>query len=365
VNETGAEVKDPFAPTTVDQYASASRNKIPLLYPGERPETSYLTDGENVYAIESTYDDEGKLSFLMHAKDGEVSVNDYLLEQGVPLMEDRIPILAFGANVSPGSLASKFAKVGRPDALIIPTVYAQLKGRDIVWGGGPGMGGYPIAVMYEGEETKDTSVQVAVNFLTPEQTLVMHASEMSYELSSVELEIDGQTIRAFYYAARDSVYLRDGQPVAIKSIPAEGRSITTSSAAEVLNEMIDDPEVRGVLGGSYPELAGSDAAQYSEYAISIPITDREGRRSLKKVMFDAIAARGKSKFAEPSDALKTRESWTNPSTLPTLGDQQKGILHHNVYRLPTQELGEWADTVARAKMLSALATHSIDPSKPK
>jgi hypothetical protein len=36
-------------PTT--DYASASRDKTPMVYPGERPDSSYVTDGEMVSAL--------------------------------------------------------------------------------------------------------------------------------------------------------------------------------------------------------------------------------------------------------------------------------------------------------------------------
>jgi hypothetical protein len=343
----------------VSDYPSASANKDPLLYPGERPESSYLTDGEAVYMVDSHHDDEGKLVFEMTVNGETITMNDYLLEQGVPTMEERIPILAFGANVSPSSIATKFAKVGRPNALIVPTIYAKLPGKDIVWSS-PGLTGNPVAILYEGEETKNTDVQVAINFLTPEQVLVMHQSEMTYDLSSVDVGVDGQMIRSFYYAGRNNIYLRDGHPVAIASIPAEGRDLSASSATSLLDEMMDKPEIQEALTKTYPDVSGGNARTYVDFAKSLPLAkDSTDRQTLKSIVVNTLNEHENARFAEIKDAFETRQSWANPSTLPTLGDQQEGILHKDVYRLPSQELSNWANRDARATTLRSMTGHLI------
>lgn len=344
-------------PTSVDEYLSASRNNNPLLYPGERPKSSYLTDGETVFALDSTHDADGNLIFSMETIDGYRSVDDFLIGRGAPLMADRIPVLAFGANVSPGSLASKFLKVGREDALIIPTVYAKLHGHDVVWSGGPGMNGNFVAILYEGEETKETDVQVAITFLTQEQLLVMNATELSYTLSSVELDVDGQTVRAFYYVGQDSVYLKDGMPVAVESIPADGRNIESSNTTALLNDVLSSPSVMDAVIAEYPALESMTTEGYVAMVARLKVEKKA--LSLKKAIQQAIADNNMSKLVESADAVKQAESWANPSTLPTLGDQHNGIYHHGTYLLPSQELGVWGDPAKRQAVLSAITTHLV------
>ena len=72
-----------------------------------------------------------------------------------------------------------------------------------------------------------------------------------------------------------------------------------------------------------------------------------------------MAAADSSKITAKADAIDRLESWANPSTIPTYGEQQRGIYHHNVYRLPSQELGEWADQEARRRVLRTMTTHLI------
>lgn len=343
--------------TSVDEYLSASRNNNPLLYPGERPKSSYLTDGETVFTLDPTHDAEGNLVFSMETNDGYRSVDDFLIERSAPVMADRVPVLAFGANVSPGSLASKFAKVGREDALIVSTVYANLHGRDVVWSGGPGINGNFIAILYEGEETKDTDVQVGINFLTREQLLVMNATELSYNLASVELDVDGESVRAFYYVGQDSVFLKDGLPVAIESIPASGRIIESSNTTDLLSDVLANNEIMDGVVEQYPDLEGTTTEGYVAKAATLKAEKKS--LVLKKLIHAQIAHNDLSKVVEPADAVSRRESWANPSTLPTLGDQHNGVYHRSSYRLPSEELGQWADPAERQKVLSAITTHLI------
>ncbi len=328
-----------------------------MLYPGQRPEGSYVTDGSSVYSLE--VQDTENLAFTMHTADGEsIDMNDFLRQKNAPLLEDRIPVLGFGANMSPGSLASKFAKVGRDDALVIPTAYTTLKGHDVVWSGGPGMNGNFIAVLYDGPEVKDTEVQVGVNFLTREQLLVMNATEMAYQLAYADVSIEGHPVRAYYYVGQDQIFIKDGLPIAIDSVPATGRAIEASNTKNLLEGVIDNKAIVDKVSEQYPGLA--DVQTTDDY-IALAATLRAEKRSLKlkKAMHEAIAEEGLARQVEPEGFTNRMESWANPSTLPTVGDQQLGFFHHPVYRLPTQELGEWKDTEARARLLRSITAHLI------
>lgn len=348
---------------SVTDFLSASQNNDPLLYPGQRPESSYLTDGRGIYNIETQITEEGLQFFMTDASGARMPVDEYLRQAGVPTMDERIPVLAFGANVSPGSLASKFKKVGRDDALIIPTIYASLPGHDVVWSGGPGVRGNLIAILYEGEETKDTSVNVAVNFLTREQLLVMHATELSYDLSSVDVDVrtngaqGGAKIRAYYYCGNDNVYLRDGKPVAVGSINATGRTLPGESTEKLLDELFADPDIMAAVAGKHPELQDATARDFVNFVKTLE--DPAARLTLKREIHAVIADLGKSKKVRPADARTRLESWANPSTLPTWGEQKQGIWHHDLYVLPSQELREWPNAEARRDVLSKVGRHLV------
>lgn len=353
--------KHVFTGRPVIEFLSASQNIDPLLYPGERPDTSYITDGERVHELAVNRDDNDRFEWTMLTDDGRVvEVDDYLSTQGAESMEDRIPVLGFGANLSPGSLARKFSKIGRSDASVVPTVLATLKGHDVVWSGGPGVNGNFIAMLYSGPETPETDVQVGVNFLTREQLLVMHSTELAYDLSSLDVEIAGKKIRAFFYDGQDEIFIKDGKPVAIESINAKNRTIPEASTTEMLENVVSDSEVMGAVINIHPDLTGIDARGYVTYAGGLLRTHGRGAKlALKRLVHENLARLGHSRIQQSDTVLSRRESWANPSTLPTLGDQEHGIFHHEIYRLPSQEvpIDSWSDKVARKRVLGAVSTH--------
>lgn len=285
------------SPREVKSFLSASQDKDPMLYPGERPEQSYLTDGVYVYNL--AVRESEKLEFSTTNSAGEaVNLNELLAEKGAPLLEDRIPVLGFGANMSPGSLASKFAKIGREDALCVPTAYTTLKGHDVVWSGGPGMNGDFIAVLYDGPEVEETEVQVGVNFLTREQLLVMNATEMAYQLAWADVDIEGHPVRAYYYVGQDQIYIKDGLPVAIDSVPATGRVIEESSTRDLLEEVVSNKEIIESVSQIFPEVSH---VQNVEDYLSVVGQFKLEKRSLKlkKAMHEAIAADEYAKKVQP------------------------------------------------------------------
>src|SRR5438477_13068909 len=84
----------------------------PLLYPGERPEGSYVTDGGFVTELRVSSQD-GRLVFTVQGEDGvEMSVDNYLQAHAAAPMDERVPVLAYGADLCPGSLLGKYSKVG-------------------------------------------------------------------------------------------------------------------------------------------------------------------------------------------------------------------------------------------------------------
>ena len=246
-----------FTDTPVDSYRSASLNSEPLVYPGERPPASFITDGELVSPIFAE-NHEGQLDFTVVSGGQEIPVNEYLTARGAPLMEDRIPVISFGANMCPGSLKSKFTKVGRPDALVVPTIYTELPSHDVVWSAGPGINGNFIAILYQGEETAQTDLQVGISFLTREQLLVLHATEMNYELREVPVEIAGQKIKTFFYAGTDKVFVENGHPVAVGAVPASGRTLDEASTTEMLQKILTGDKVKNILHGLGLEVPESD-----------------------------------------------------------------------------------------------------------
>ncbi|MEQ9814706.1 MAG: hypothetical protein RLO50_18150 [Azospirillaceae bacterium] len=138
--------------------------------------------------------------------------------------QDRVPVVAYGANRAVSALARKFA--GWPEGTEIPVAVAWAEDLDVTFSAHiTSYGSLPARI----ERTPGTRVQIAVNFLTPAQLARMHETEgpMNYRFRPMETPVrlpDGSAITgAFaYHGVRPSVR-EDGRPVAIASLPAEGR----------------------------------------------------------------------------------------------------------------------------------------------
>lgn len=341
---------------TIDEYPSPSQD--PLLYPGVRLEASFVLDSKDVFAVDACAT-EGQLQFSMTDSDGRTfTLDDFLRSKDAVQMADRIPIIGYGANMCPASIYSKFEKIGRKDSSVVPTIYGQLKGYDVIWSGGPGVNGNFIANLYCGAETKDTEVTIGVNFLTPEQILVMHGTELSYDLTAIDVMVDNILVKALVYAGVDDILIRDGRPVAVSAAKAEGRALEESDTRTLLGDMLSKKEVTSKLVEH--GITSTTADGYVSDAKELKGT-RGARLIRKKTVHEQIRKLGLSKsYQLPVDESQL-QSWANPSTLPTYGERNAGVSHKNIYRLPHQELprDRWSNGSRREAVLRSMTTHLI------
>lgn len=350
-----------YSQSMVDSYASASLNNDPLLYPGQHPENSFVTDGHlvSVLALKNV---DGKLEVQMHTPDGTRPIDDFLREEGTATIDERIPVIGYGSNLCPGSLLKKFQKIGRPEGLIVPTLYTELSDVDVVWSAGPGMNGNFIATLYSGEEITDTKVRVGLNMLTREQLLVMHTTELNYNLRQVTMQIDGVTFPAYFYSG-GAVLLNGGQPVAVQGTYAERRVLPEATTSDLLRQMLANPELRENIrarigqGAVVPETP----EEYIKYIASLKPSsvEKQPKLRLKNALQAIYADMGLARVSEIEHSKLV--SWANPSTIPTFGESLRGIQHRNLYVLPQQELSQklWNDVAARQKVLHSLGEHFI------
>lgn len=364
--EQFASAQNPEITTAIERpvtdFKSASLHENPLLYPGERPEGSYVTDGAMVSNLRVGKNEQGNLDISVATADGEVSLNEYLAAHGAAPVEERIPVLSYGANVCPASLLAKYTKVERPDALVVPTLYATLPGHDVVWSAGPGMNGNFIASLYSGPETTDTAVQVGVSLLTREQILVLHTTELAYDLHKVNVDIEGVSLPVYYYAGKDEVFVDNKKPVAVEGIPAKNRTINEANTTDMLEMLLHKPDVMDQLRqlqADFPEWSPT-AESYVAYVKTLRKTadNPSPRLDLKRRLHACIAASGLSRVSTSADAESM--SWANPSTLQTFSESQRGqTADEPVYVLPTSELSaaEWPNPDARSKVLHAINEH--------
>lgn len=211
---------DAFLPPTAD----------PITYPGVRPPFSFVTipqelDSQNaertvVVMPIKAQDGAGTAEFILETPDGDAPLNEVLNAYGVARMEERLPVIGFGSNASPGQLISKFNTrfadliPNQNDQLIVPTLFGTVEDLAAVYSSKFGIHSYVFAELTRraGVETR-----VAVNFLTPEQLTAMNKSEGAYHLCRLGcVAIDGleRPIDAFGYAGKNNVLLhsKDDQP---------------------------------------------------------------------------------------------------------------------------------------------------------
>ncbi len=142
-----------------------------------------------------------------------------------PVIDGRIPVIAYGSNRAPHQLAAKFR--AWPPGTTIPVSLGWLKGYDTVYSGHFTSYGALPAMLYP---TPWAKVEVSVIWLTPAQLDRMHETEgtINYQFSrldSLDLEVEGigRLGHAFAYAGRRRPLRWQGRPIPLAAITAEGR----------------------------------------------------------------------------------------------------------------------------------------------
>lgn len=149
----------------------------------------------------------------------------------------RVPVLAYGSNRAPAQLARKFT--GESTAVAVEQVRAH--GWDVVFCARFSSYGTLPAMLLA---MPRTSVAVAVTWLTPDQLAAMDDTEgvTIGHYRRITLPPGTVTDRAGAPVADVQVYESDhpalsigGAPVAFSAIPAEGRTIASMTAEDVLS----------------------------------------------------------------------------------------------------------------------------------
>jgi hypothetical protein len=189
-------------------------------YPWERPPGSCLVTDDGVESL----------------ADMDTSRREELVRRYVDESEQRVPLLTYGANGSPGRLALKLAHLpeGDREALILA---GDLEGFDVGAAAQPPVWSSMPATLFP---SPGTSVRVAVLFLTPFQFTTLWWTELSYivgALTGIMLTTDvtAEPIkRVILFVSRYGAFCVDGVPVAMAAIPARDRRSTALTQAEIL-----------------------------------------------------------------------------------------------------------------------------------
>ena len=215
-----------------------------LQYPFARPEGSFMTDGEAVVTLPSDYP-----TFCVEA-------DNMLRSKAMPTIAERIPVVAYGANVSPAKFREKMDKYGdtavQSELQTVPMLAVEIPDQQVVWHGKPSQAGSVFSELYKGEDTEGQSASAVVQFLTNEQLALMHATEgVTYHLAPVDVRTaDDATIHAVaYVAGASSMLVEDGKPVAMK-VSAEDTT-AGMTAREAVSFMVE--HAGAAVGAEIPE----------------------------------------------------------------------------------------------------------------
>jgi len=300
-------------------------------YPGRTPEFSYTTDGENVletmFVSDSVESGERKIRYNVYDPESGtyVDLDSYLRRIGVETLEDRVPVIAYGANRNPGSLSKKFnfGEEGDPRLSVVPVIKATRKGSDVVWSKNVGARGRQFADMVTNEDVEETEIGIFVSFLTHDQLALMHASEKQYDIieqGTVVLE-GGMEIPGLYYSGVEGAAYQtdDGKPVSVSNIPGKNRvgseHTARSSLGTILDHINDSKNTEELLPTS-----PTNPDKFLEYYEAL---DKEQQATFRRVLSKFLDDNGlKYVHRRPEDARI--HEWSTDS-LPRLKDILNGF----------------------------------------
>lgn len=242
---------------------------VPTTYPGAAPDYDYLLVGDQVLPIAVQVDGS---SLRARLPDGS-PVDEVLARLGSAPLAERVPVLAYGANRTPHSLAVKFAhhlddhsdQSGQPEA--VPVVSVTVRDIDIVAASLSSQG----CIYADMTPSPGTRASAKLTLLDREQAGAIHASEGvgqgMYDcglLPGVELGDTTVLLSVVAYAGCVPVFVSPvtGTPLAFAAIAAAGRQFAAFEQVDMLAHVLESTgvveAVARLLGGLGP--AGADAS---------------------------------------------------------------------------------------------------------
>ena len=151
--------------------------------------------------------------------------------------EPRYPLIAFGSNGAPGVLAKKLSVLGEDERDVL-VLAGALAGFDVVASAHIALyGALPATIV----PAPGTNARAGLLMVTAKQFTALTRTEFNY----VVARIDGAPFTAdldwpmpdavFAYVSRNGVFSVDGSAVALKAVPAEGRTLHELEQEHVLD----------------------------------------------------------------------------------------------------------------------------------
>ena len=216
-----------------------------LGYPWPRPPSSFLLDGEDVEHLDAW--DPGAAG-------------------------GRWPLLAFGSNGSPETLARKFAHLPA-DERRLPVLAGDLHDFDVGAAGHPtAYGSFPATLF----ASPGTALRAAVLWVTPAQLTALTWTEVSYRLGRLdgvrfEPDVTGapDVTHVLAYASRWGLLELDGATAALAALPARARAVPAFTQEDLLDRLARETigagaTARDLVEAIYRDL-GAAAAQIAPF----------------------------------------------------------------------------------------------------
>jgi hypothetical protein len=193
-----------------------------LAYPWARPRSSYYLRGDVVEPVADMDDRRRQAIFTRCAvAEGEGA---------------RFPLLAYGANGAPERLAMKLAHFPPEDREVL-VLAGALHDFDVGAAAHPSFYGALPATIFP---SPGTAVRCAVLWVSAVQFVQLTWSELSYclgRLDGVRFDADDASAglgSVFAFVSRYGTFSPEGEPVALAAVPAQGRTATAMTQAELL-----------------------------------------------------------------------------------------------------------------------------------
>ncbi len=221
--------------------------KFPLTYPGLCPDDSFLLLDNNILPL--TAEDSG--AFFAHAGTNEPVAVDRILEDlNLPPVDERIAVLAYGANRNPATLKIKFENYRYKSpghAIAVPMLKAYIKNADVVASGFHGQGYFFGDLLLDTKYTNLTETEVWVMLLDGDQLRVMNDSEhiktgmyTLCDINQVMLCKPDVAVTPLCYIGTDPLFVSKHHqtPIAFSTVSASNRNIPAKTTAELIDHFI-------------------------------------------------------------------------------------------------------------------------------
>ncbi len=288
-------------------------------YPGQFPRYSFVTDGNLVYALHT--EEQGKVEQATVFAGGKwKTIDEYLTDNGLPAMEERIPIIAYGANMNPNALKDKFGGAGDPRLETVIAVNATLSDYAVVAHEKPGIKGNVFAEL---GRVEGCDSEIKVLFLTPEQVLLLHKTEPSYNfgiLQDADLKLaSGEKVPVMLYAGNSSILLDEkGQPIRFSDVSVKGaEDLLSLSSKEMLAYILAIEGVQEALESQIPQIRDMDYSPESYALLMRDLGDKSRIVPVQSAIASVLRESGRIGDVSLGDkVLPLSRSMTD--TLPTL-----------------------------------------------